>query len=158
TSLEPEQVTVAFSHTHSTGLLGLDRVRMPGGELIPDFLNELAARVGGAVEEARQQARAATIVYGVGRCPLPPHPDFWDDASRKYVCGFNPDGVADDAILIARITDKDRRVVATVVNYACHPTTLAWQNSLLSPDFPGALRELIERATGAPCVFLQGAS
>src|SRR5262249_39050948 len=38
------------------------------------------------------------------------------------------------------------------------PTTLGWQNSLLSPDFPGAMREVVERATGAPCLFLQGAS
>jgi hypothetical protein len=44
------------------------------------------------------------------------------------------------------------------VNYACHPTTLAWQNALISPDYPGAMREVVEQATGAPCVFLQGAS
>lgn len=41
---------------------------------------------------------------------------------------------------------------------ACHPTTLAWGNTLISPDFPGAMREVVEAATGAPCVFLQGAS
>ena len=47
---------------------------------------------------------------------------------------------------------------ATFVNYACHPTTLAWENQLISPDFPGAMREVVEAATGAPCVYLQGAS
>jgi hypothetical protein len=45
-----------------------------------------------------------------------------------------------------------------VLNYACHPTTLAWDNRLISPDYPGAAREVVERATQAPCVFLQGAS
>ena len=50
------------------------------------------------------------------------------------------------------------RVLATLVNYACHPTTLAFENTLVSPDYPGAMRELIERETGAPCIFLQGAS
>jgi hypothetical protein len=44
------------------------------------------------------------------------------------------------------------------VNYACHPTTLAWDNTLISPDYVGALREVVEQATGAPCLFLQGAS
>jgi hypothetical protein len=48
--------------------------------------------------------------------------------------------------------------VATLVNYACHPTTLAWENTLISPDYPGAMREVVEAVTGAPCVFLQGAS
>src|SRR5262249_32278540 len=49
-------------------------------------------------------------------------------------------------------------VLATFVNYACHPTTLAWENRLISPDFPGAMREVVERVIPAPCIFLQGAS
>jgi hypothetical protein len=50
-------------------------------------------------------------------------------------------------------------VLGTVVNYACHPTTLAWDNTLISPDYIGAMRELVEANTGgAPCLFLQGAS
>jgi hypothetical protein len=44
------------------------------------------------------------------------------------------------------------------VNYACHPTTLAWQNKLISPDYIGAMRETVETETNAPCLFLQGAS
>src|SRR5262249_49439974 len=44
------------------------------------------------------------------------------------------------------------------VNYACHPTTLAWDNTQISPDYVGAMREVVEQATGAPCLFLQGAS
>lgn len=50
-------------------------------------------------------------------------------------------------------------MIAIIVNYACHPTTLAWENTLVSPDYVGATREMIEGATGgAPCLFLQGAS
>jgi hypothetical protein len=156
--VQPEQLMVAFSHTHSTGLMGLDRVGLPGGDLIPAFLNELAARIGDAVIEARQKARPAAIVYGSGRCTMAAQRDFRDETSGQYVCGFNPDGVADDTVLTARITDETGAFLATVVNYACHPTTLSWQNTLLSPDFPGAMREVIERATGGPCLFLQGAS
>jgi len=59
-----------------------------------------------------------------------------------------------------RVTrDADCSVLATLVNYACHPTTLAWVNKLISPDFIGAMRDVIEANTGAaPCLFLQGAS
>jgi hypothetical protein len=35
---------------------------------------------------------------------------------------------------------------------------LAWDNRLVSPDFPGAMREVVEEEIDAPCVFLQGAS
>jgi hypothetical protein len=58
---------------------------------------------------------------------------------------------------VARVTDTSNRLLGTLVNYACHPTTLAWENTLISPDYIGAMREEVERATGVPCVFLQGA-
>jgi hypothetical protein len=61
-------------------------------------------------------------------------------------------------VLVARIRDCDDKSLATIVNYACHPTTLAWDNTAISPDYVGAMREIVENATGAPCVFLQGAS
>jgi hypothetical protein len=67
-------------------------------------------------------------------------------------------GFADDTVLIARVSDEDGKCLATVVNYACHPTTLAWDNTSISPDYVGAMREVVEQATGAPCLFLQGAS
>lgn len=54
--------------------------------------------------------------------------------------------------------DDDGKVLGTVLNYACHPTTLAWQNDLIGPDYPGAAREVVENVLGAPCLFLQGAS
>jgi hypothetical protein len=43
------------------------------------------------------------------------------------------------------------------VNYACHPTTLAWENEAISPDYVGAMRETIQQVTSAPALFLLGA-
>ncbi len=156
--LAPEQLTVAFSHTHGAGLMGLERVGLSGGELIPRYLDELGERSAALVAEARRAVRPATVAYGVGRCALAGHRDFWDEASGQFVCGFNPDGPADDMVLVGRATGDSGAALATFVNYACHPTTLAWENTLISPDYPGALREVVEGATGVPCVFLQGAS
>ena len=55
-------------------------------------------------------------------------------------------------------TGGDGAVLATLFNYACHPTTLAWDNRLLSPDYIGAAREVLEPAFGAPALFFHGAS
>jgi hypothetical protein len=158
TGIAPEQLVVVFSHTHGAGLMGLERVHLPGGELIPVYLESLAARLAAIVREARRAVAPVTITYGQGRCALATHRDFWDEESKQFVCGFNPTGFADDTLLVGRVTDVGGKHVATLVNYACHPTTLAWQNSRLSPDYPGALREVVERASGVPCIFLQGAS
>lgn len=158
TDLRPEQVAVAFSHTHGAGLVWLDRANLPGGELIPPYLDEMGRRLNRIVAEARRSVQPATLTYGTGRCSLATHRDFWDDVSQQWVCGFNPGGTVDDAVLVARATDDHGQTLATVVNYACHPTTLAWENTLISPDYIGAMREVIEQATRAPCAFLQGAS
>jgi neutral ceramidase len=44
------------------------------------------------------------------------------------------------------------------VNYAAHPTIMGPPNQLITPDYPGVVRRVVEHATGAPSVFLQGAA
>ena len=44
------------------------------------------------------------------------------------------------------------------MHYGCHPISLAWDNTLISPDYVGALRETITQVTGAPTIFLLGTS
>ena len=153
-----EEVLVVFSHTHGAGLMGLDRVSLPGGDLIPGYLHTLGERAGQLLKQCVESLTSVSIVYGRGRCSLAAHRDFWDGARQQFVCGFNPGVPADDTVTVARVTAEDGAVLASIVNYACHPTTLAWNNTLISPDYIGAMREVVERDTGAPCLFLQGAS
>ena len=158
TGIARESMVVFFSHTHAAGLMGLERQTLPGGDLIPEYLQGLAETVARLVVEAREAKTPATIGYGTGRCELAANRDFFDAQRDHPVCGFNPAGPADDTVLVARITDDQESTLATIVAYACHPTTLAWQNTLISPDYVGAMREVIEQAAGGPCFFLQGAS
>ena len=152
-----ETILVVFSHTHGAGLMGLERVSLPGGDLIPGYLKSVAEKSAALVNEAVVRLAPVTIVYGTGRCDLAAHRDFWDGARQLFACGFNPGTPADDTVLVARVAGADGQPVASIVNYACHPTTLAWDNTLISPDYIGAMREVVERETGAPCLFLQGA-
>lgn len=155
--LTDEQLLVTFSHTHAAGLMDPSRSDLPGGDLIEPYLAELMILIVDVVGQALARLRPATISYAAGRSALAAHRDAWDESSGQFVCGLNPEGPADDTVLVARLAGDDQRLLATVVNYACHPTTLAWENTLISPDYPGAMRELVEQQTGAPCVFLLGA-
>jgi len=153
-----EELIVVFSHTHAAGLMGLERSNLPGGDLIGPYLESVAAQTIKLAREAQEKLQAATILYGTGRCNLAAHRDFWDEENQLWACGYDPTTPADDTVLIARVHAEDGTLLATLVNYACHPTTLAWDNTLISPDYPGAMRETIEASTGGPCLFLQGAS
>ena len=157
-SIPPHDLIITFSHTHGAGLMDLDRHDLPGGNLMGAYLEDLIAKVSEAVLEALDSLQMATIAYAQGSCSLAAHRDYWDQERSRFVTGFNPHQEADRTVWSARISDSEGRPLATLVNYACHPTTLAWQNTLISPDYPGAMREVVEHATGVPCVFLQGAS
>src|SRR5204863_2511406 len=72
--------------------------------------------------------------------------------------GANWDGPMDPTVAVARIDAEDGETIATLVNYGCHPTTAGPDNRLLSPDYPGVVRQVVERALGGTCLFLQGAA
>ncbi|MGV3724743.1 MAG: hypothetical protein ACO1SX_27920 [Actinomycetota bacterium] len=157
TGLPPENVTAAFSHSHSAAYLAPNRVALPGGELILPFLSTVYERAAAAAREALGGLAPAIATYGTGCCAMNANRDAWDEERNRYVCGFNPGAPADDAVTVARMTSPAGELLATVVHYGCHPTSLAWENTLLSPDYPGAMRETVERETSAPCVFALGA-
>jgi hypothetical protein len=158
TAVAYENILVTMSHTHGAGWMSRTRSELPGGELLGPYLDQLAKQMGDLAREAQCRVAPASIVYGAGRCNLAAHRDYFDVRRQRYVCGFNPAGRADDTLLLAKISAAAGTTLATIVNYACHPTTLAWDNTLISPDWVGAMREVIERTEGGLCLFLQGAS
>ncbi len=158
-SIPVDDVFVSMSHTHGSAWMSRSRAHLPGGDLIGPYLDKLAETCARLATEASSTIRPATIAHGTARCSLAAHRDFWDEKTNQFVCGFNPAGPADDTVLVANaIADADQKTLGTVVNYACHPTTLAWENTLISPDYIGAMREVVEGHTNAPCLFLQGSS
>lgn len=169
-------VIISCTHTHAGPSLSLADTDKPGGHLIRPYLDRMRDALIEASREAIARCAPAVLTWANGRCDLAtnrdlPEPDECGTGvspvdtqagrpcHKRIVCGFNPAVTADDTLLIGRICEPTGCVMATIVNYACHPTTLAWDNRLISPDYVGAMREIIERDTGeAPCLFLQGAS
>src|SRR3954447_5376204 len=160
--LERGELLVNCSHTHAAPWAAMSRSHNPGGELIGPYLDQLSRAILDASRDALEALAPATLTWATGSCDLARNRDLPDPTSQngRFVCGFNPGADADDTLVVGRITAADDgRVLGTIVNYACHPTTLAWDNTLISPDYIGALREVVEGQTpGALCVFLQGAS
>jgi hypothetical protein len=158
THIPVDNIVISHSHTHAAGWFAPDRLKFPGGEKIPAYLQEMRSKLQQAGRQAVDNMQEVFVTYATGRCNMAANRDYWDEENGHFVCGFNPDRPADDTLLVARVSDLSARLVVTMVNYACHATTLAWQNTLISPDYVGAMREEVTRATGAPCIFAQGAS
>lgn len=154
-----EDIVVYFTHTHAAGLMDLGRGGLPGGDLIDPYLIEIGEEVSQACASLPEEMEDVWLTAGTGDCRLATNRDFYDVEREGFVCGFNPLKTTDSTLLTVKVTRLDGGLVAVLSNYACHPTTLAWDNRLISPDYVGAMRKTIRHALGkVPVVFVQGAS
>jgi hypothetical protein len=67
-----------------------------------------------------------------------------------------PAGTVDPDTLVLSFRGEEGVPIVTLVNYACHATSLR-DREVVSPDYPGYALDIIERETGGPGFFLQGA-
>jgi len=154
--LTAEQFIINLSHTHSGVHTCRTDVDLPGGAGLPAYMDSVTGAVVAACREAMDQLQPGIIEWTTGHSEIAVNRDLLVDGVP--LVGFNPEEPADPTVLVGRLSAADGRAMATLVNYACHGTTLGPENLLLSPDYVGALRAKVEANTGAPCLFLQGAS
>lgn len=156
--IEFEHLMFCLSHTHAGPVLSREESSKPGGEYILSYLDELFHIAVNTCTNAIASAVPSILTWHSGTCSLATNRDLPDAAHNRFVVGFNAEAPADNTLLVGRITDAQNRITGVIINYACHPTTLAWENHFISPDYIGAMREVVESETQAPCLFLQGAS
>jgi len=155
TGVSRDRIFVTHSHSHSAGFLLPDRIPLPGGDLIEPYMETLGQKLEELARQAMDNLDDAVISYSRGRCDMAANRDYRDTEREIYATGYNPDAPAEDLVIAARILDAAGTPRLHIVHYGCHPTTLAWDNTLLSPDFVGALRETVTAVTGTPCVYFQ---
>lgn len=159
--LEPAEFLFGITHTHSSPPLTKLDPDLPGSEIQKLWLEEVFETITTLIHKSLEQQSPAILDWNSGTCNLSTTRDLIDPApeSSRILCGYNPKIEADQTLLVGRITDfSSRKLRAVLVNYACHPTTLAWENKAISPDFIGAMREIISLNTGATALFFQGIS
>ena len=156
TGIPRDHIRLSATHTHAGTEFGSGWV-VQGAELVEPYLRGLPAKVAEAVAEARRQTQPVRVGSASGECHInvnrrPTAPD-----GRRFT-GRNWHGFVDHEVAVLAVDDLDGNPVATVVNFACHPTVLGPANRLLSPDYPGHMRHTVEQNVGGLCLFLQGAA
>jgi len=154
--IEQNDLLFSSSHSHSTPLPCIHRSRKDGNEFVPGFIDQIAIGTVKACKEAAANVQDVDVTWAYGRCDLAVNRDL--PCGSQEVVAFNPDIPADDTVVVGRIADRSGKIIGTIANYACHPTTLAWDNRAISPDYVGEARKMVQAETGAPMLFLQGAS
>jgi hypothetical protein len=161
--IAPEALWWTVTHTHSAPQVGPpglvaaflgERFQKPFDEAYAAFVER---RLIEGVLEAR--ARLAPARLGVA----------WGSSSAninrrarlpdgRTTLGMNPDGPVDRRIGLLRLEKADGTLLALVANYPIHGTVMGSQNLLVSGDVTGIVSAYVERKTGVPMLFINGAA
>ena len=153
--IDLDDLLVNLSQTHKGPPFCIHEALREGKELVPEFIERTILTVIDICRKAESSTEEVDITWAYGKCDLGTVRDL--PVGDQVVVGFNPELSPDDTLVVGRATDLDGNNVATFVNYGCHPTSVGWGSDLISPDYVGRARELVESATGAPMLFLLGA-
>ncbi|MCP4514102.1 MAG: hypothetical protein GY824_02570, partial [Delftia sp.] len=147
------QVMLCCSHTHSGPIAYANRKSRPRNRR---FVNGLVNKLADVAGQALDDTVPVTLAWGQGEARIAVNRRKLVDGSMTI--GENPDGPVDRSLNVLQALRDDGRPLVTLVNFACHATVLGPSSLAVSADWPGAMRRQVQEASGAPCMFIQGAT
>lgn len=138
-----EHLFLVASHTHHGPVLEEDSWPTPADSYVRQLEQKLA-KVILAAAKSLQPAR-----MGIAKKQVPYNRNRHSRLPTKPI---------DQELLLLRVEDLQGKPMAHAVNFAAHATMQDALQLHFSADYPGALAALVEKETGAPCLFLQGAA
>lgn len=160
TGLPAENIRMSYTHTHSgpTGTTGRPSWTTEGTEMVDSYQEQLRHKMAGVAQAAIQNLQPARFETGSGSSSIAVNRRFQRPEDGSVIVGRNWSGPVDQEVKVVRIDTADGEPIAAVVNYACHPITVGPDGDLITPDYPGVVKRVVEQSTGATCLFLQGAT
>jgi hypothetical protein len=152
TQLPAEQVWLYCTHNHAAPVTQ-DFYDRDGADEVRAYIAELIVKSGEAAREAWHSRKPVRAAAGKGTSSVGVNRDLLHEG--RMITGPNPEGFTDPEVDVLRLDDSTGKPLVGLVTYACHPTFLGPANLLVSPDYPGVLRDVFEQHAGAPCMFLQ---
>ncbi len=142
---DANRIVLSSTHTHA----GPDVVGIWGPDLghsgvNPAYLERLTDTAAQVIRRAWLSRRAAKADYSVTR-----HGEGWVENISE------PDEL-DRSVTSLRFTDKAGKPIATMTNFACHPTFVDAVHDKVSSDYVGGFYLRMDSAYGGVNLFLQG--
>ncbi|MFM7358258.1 MAG: hypothetical protein ACKO1T_06725 [Sediminibacterium sp.] len=141
-----QQIILSSTHTHS----GPDVVGIWGQDLMHCGINEahmskIVNQAALALQKAWNSRKSGIARYAIG--------SFGED----WVKNISEPGLLDRTVTILQFKDALNKNIATLVNFACHPTILDDMARGASSDYVGGFYRYLDSAQGGTNLFLQGA-
>jgi len=145
TLLPQRHIVVQSTHTHAApdtiGIYGPDQATCGRS---PEYMKKLIAVAAEQVAKAAENMEPARAVWARTEC------------KGWAVNDSEPENV-DNSVTVLQFLDESGKSIATLTNFACHPTVLDGDNTLTSADWVAAFYESMEAKIPGEHLFLQGA-
>ncbi|WP_329767290.1 neutral/alkaline non-lysosomal ceramidase N-terminal domain-containing protein [Bacillus nitratireducens] len=147
-----ERITVVYTHTHSGPETVGDQPLLKSYKTI--LLNNV---VQGAIT-ANNNMRLCEVGWGVTTGDIGVNRrERTPDGKAKM--GTNIEGIVDKRIgVLAMRNAESKELVGIVVFCTAHPNVLKGDSDVLSADYPGMTREILEKIVNCPVIIVQGAA
>ncbi|TAK59371.1 MAG: hypothetical protein EPO22_10255 [Dehalococcoidia bacterium] len=139
TGLAPSNVIIACTHSHASP----DMQGLWGGT--------------GRAYETHVAHRAATTIWQADQAMAPVTARAATTALGGVVRNRRGWSETDETLTSVRFTSSGGAPVATLVNYACHPTASGSANVEVSRDWCGVAADEVERELGGVAIYVNGA-
>jgi hypothetical protein len=144
------QLAVSATHTHNgpeTGvLLNIFGQTLPPNQLsdVKIYRDNLLNKLEKLVLEAYKLKAPGKLSWGVGKATFAMNRRVIENGKWKDF-GETPNGPVDNDLPVLRATDQNGKLVALLINYACHGTTLVPEHNFIHGDWMGATQEMLEK-------------
>ncbi|MGA2501236.1 MAG: neutral/alkaline non-lysosomal ceramidase N-terminal domain-containing protein, partial [Tepidisphaeraceae bacterium] len=142
--LKPEQLMLCNAHIHSgPDLEGMDGLAGQEREHMVQYAEFLTGRLEQVVTQALAARRPGRLAWATGAVGFAANRRVLQDGKwTKF--GAVADGPVDHGLPVMRVTDADGKLMAVIVNYACHNTTLRPNFKQIHGDWGGCAQQYIQ--------------
>ncbi|MCE9562870.1 MAG: neutral/alkaline non-lysosomal ceramidase N-terminal domain-containing protein [Planctomycetes bacterium] len=158
--LERRQVMITFSHNHCGPRLGLDLVdyypiEAEQVKLVDEYTTLMEGKLVEMVGESLKNLAPATLATGRGKATFAVNRRNNREADVPAIIakGEPLKGPVDHNVPVVTVTGADKKLMAILFGYACHPTTLNFTK--WCGDYPGFTQLALEKNhPGATAMFV----
>ncbi len=140
-----DNILIGATHTHSAP----DCYGFPdaAGNTSCDlaYLDSVCSALAQAIDTAAAGLQPAAVKIATGA------------ARGRIAYNYYAEKLYDPRCHVIQVLGQDRKPIATLVNYACHPEVLGSDQGILSPDFVGPMYGRIEAKGGGTGLFMNSA-
>lgn len=164
TGIPAENIRLGATHTHAA--VNVSAAKGPAGIDLTEYQQAVARydqylidQLVGLIVAAHAKLEPAHIYGDRGEGRININRRVRADGDNPPAVGRNPEGFVDRDLIVLRIDDAQGQPLAVLANFQCHGTVLAYENKLISADWIGMVRRVVEDALPtAHCLFFQGAA